>query len=440
MTRPAPRRLAAPLLALGILGALPACQKEAAAETEALAGARKREAVRVLTEELVEREVVRKLETTTRVESESGVQVFPRASGLVTAVEVEEGAVVAQGAVLARLDDRDARLRLEDARAQLVDSQANLPKLALAVREAQARLDAAKRSADQARRDHERNLALSEAGGDRPALISSKDLEASSLAQDKALAEVGQNELALERARVEERNGETALVRTKVAVERAELELSYTQITASVAGVVAERSIKLGDSVSPTTLAFSLTDPERLRAVFYRPQRELEMFRAALKGGASADGPRAELEVSASAEAIAGKSFVGTIERIAPTIDATSGNFRVTARMQPEDRARSGARLLPGMLVRLEIVTDRHTRALVAPKRALRREGDRSTIFVVDGNVARAIAVAEGFSDEQGIEVIPQGDAKLSAGMRVVVVGNRDLEDGAEVSLSAETR
>jgi multidrug efflux pump subunit AcrA (membrane-fusion protein) len=108
--------------------------------------------------------------------------------------------------------------------------------------------------------------------------------------------------------------------------------------------------------------------------------------------------------------------------------------------MQPEDRARSGARLLPGMLVRLEIVTDRHTRALVAPKRALRREGDRSTIFVVDGNVARAIAVAEGFSDEQGIEVIPQGDAKLSAGMRVVVVGNRDLEDGAEVSLSAETR
>ena len=181
-----PRRPLATSLAL-LLALAPACTKEAAAETEELSGAKAREAVRVVTETLVQREVVRKLETSTRVESESGVQVFPRASGVVTAVSVEEGDVVAAGAMLAQLDDRDARLRLDDARAQLVDAESSRPKLKLAVRETQARLDAARRTAEQARRDHERNLALSEGGGDRPALISSKDLEASQLAQDRSL-------------------------------------------------------------------------------------------------------------------------------------------------------------------------------------------------------------------------------------------------------------
>ncbi len=434
------RRPLATLFTLALLTASAGCSKDATAQTEELSGAKAREAVRVVTEPLLQREVVRKLETSTRVESESGVQVFPRASGVVTAVAVEEGDVVAAGAMLAQLDDRDARLRLDDARAQLVDAESSRPKLKLAVREAEARLEASRRTAEQARRDHERNLALSEGGGDRPALISSKDLEASQLAQDRSLADVGQGELALERARVEEQNGETALARTRVAVERAELELSYTRIVAPVAGVIAERSIKVGDSLSPSTLCFALTDPERLRAVFYRPQRELEMFRAALKGAGATSGSVAELVVEARAEAMPGKEFRGTIERVAPTIDAASGNFRVTARMEPAARSDATARLLPGMLVRLEIVTDRHANALVAPKRAVRREGDRSTIFVVEGDRARAIEIEEGFSDENGVEVIARGGAALAAGMRVVVVGNRDLEDGAEVSSSDGTR
>ncbi|MBM3990101.1 MAG: efflux RND transporter periplasmic adaptor subunit [Planctomycetes bacterium] len=434
------RRPLATILAGSLLALAWGCSLETSAEAEELSGAKAREAVRVVTEPLVEREVVRKLETATRVESESLVQVFPRASGVVTALSVEEGDVIAAGAVLAELDDRDARLRLADARAAAVDAEANRPKLALAVREAQARLDAAERSALQARRDHERNVALSESGGDRPALISSKDLEASALAQDRSLADVGQNALALERARVEEHNGETALVRTRVAVERAELELSYTRIVAPVEGVIAERSIKVGDTLSPSTLCFALTDPQRLRAVFYRPQRELEVFRAALKGGVASAGGVAELAVRASAEAMPGKEFRGTIERVAPTIDAASGNFRVTARMQPAALSDASARLLPGMLVRLEIVTDRHANALVVPKRAVRREGDRSTIFVVEESRARAVEIEEGFSDEHGVEVIARGGATLAAGMRVVVVGNRDLEDGAEVATSESAR
>lgn len=433
------RRL--PRLARGlvlILALASACNRSTQNAAEENFGAsKKREAARVLVEALQRREMVRRLETTTRVESESQVQVFPRAAGVVVELHVEEGESVSAGQVLAKLDDRDAQLRLDDARSSLADARANGPRLDLATRESAARADGAQRAAEQAERDHDRNLAISKGGPDTPKLISTKDLDASSLALDRARADLATALLAHERARVEQQNGSHAVVRAEVAVARAELELSYTTITAPVAGVIAERNIKLGDTVTLGAAAFALTDLARLRAVFFRPQRELELFASALGAAGAgnypdASGTRAELELIATAEALPGKTFGGRIERVAPTIDAASGNFRVTAKLEPVARE-GGARLLPGMLVRLEIITERRPDSLVAPKRSIKREGDRSTLQIVVNGRAKSVEVSEGFSDDQWVEVSARGAWALEAGQLVVVVGNRDLEDGGEV-------
>ncbi len=442
--RPLPHRSTRTLIAALLVAAslAPACQRNAESAEPEFSAAKKREAARVLVEPLQRREMVRRLETTTRVESESQVQVFPRAAGVVVELSIEEGQPVAAGQVLARLDDRDARLRLDDARSQLADARANGPKLDLATREAAARTEGAKRAAEQAERDHERNLAISKGGPDSPGLISTKDLDASLLVLDRARADLATALLAHERAKVEQQNGEHAITRAEVAVSRAELELSFTSITAPVSGVVAERMIKLGDTVSNAAAAFTLTDLTRLRAVFFRPQRELGLFASALGPAAGADDPdpalsgagsaRAELELVATAEALPGKRFPGRIERVAPTIDAASGNFRVTARLEGSS-SDGRARLLPGMLVRLEIVTERRPDALVAPKRAIQREGDRSTIQIVDQGRAKSVEVIEGFSDDAYVEVEAREEGALAVGQLVIVVGNRDLEEGAEV-------
>ena len=101
--------------------------------------------------------------------------------------------------------------------------------------------------------------------------------------------------------------------------------------------------------------------------------------------------------------------------------------------MDPQAEGDPGARLLPGMLIRIEIVTERHPRALVVPKRAIRREGDRSSIVVVRDNKAHSVIVSEGFTDDTSVEILPAESAELAPGVPVVVVGNRDLEEGAEV-------
>jgi len=433
-----PRRIA--LAALLAWLPLAACSKGTQAGDDASANqVSKREPTKVRVATVDRRETVRRLETTTRVEAEHQVEIFPRAAGVVRELLVEEGDQVEAGRVLARLDDRESQIAKADAQTALDEALANLPKLALAVREATAQREASQRAADQAVRDHERNAAISEGEAGKPGLISRRDLDASRLARDQALGELESSDLAEQRAIVEEQAGQAAVDRARLGLERAELDLSYMEITAPFDGVIAERSIDVGATLAISQPAFVLSDRRNLRAVFYRPQRELALFRLAGEttpdddlpaNGGAADG-HGLLEIEARAEALPGRVFHGSIERIAPTIDPASGNFRVTARMEVGEPPHN---LLPGMLVRLSIVTDRHPDALMVPKRAIRREGDRDLVFVVRDGRAHEVVVEEGFADGDDVEVIAESGS-IAAGDQVVVVGNRDLEDGAQVAI-----
>ncbi|HUR27047.1 MAG TPA: efflux RND transporter periplasmic adaptor subunit [Planctomycetota bacterium] len=433
-----------------LCGGVVACNRTAAgpeAAAQEAATLKKRDPARVRVEPVVAREMLRVLETTTRVESEHQVEIVSRSSGIVVEVLVEEGDLVTEGQILARMDDRELVIAAADAEVALEDARAAEPRLDLSTKEAEAKLSTAQRGYDQVLRDYERNVAISAPGLNRPALLSPKDLDASRLARDNALAESKNAELALERAKLDQANAKTAVRRAELTLERARLNLANTRLTAPFAGILAARNIKTGDTITTATSAFTLTDPANLRAIFYRPQRELALF--TLRGQGSdapsaspsknAPGERAaEIEIRATAEALPGKLFRGALERIAPTIDPQSGNFRITARLNGNAEGETAVTLLPGMLVRLEIVTERHANSLVIPKRALRREGDLNMVFVVRDGHARRIAVTEGLADGESLEVTPQSGARLDAGELVVVVGNRDLEDSSEVAVSTD--
>jgi multidrug efflux pump subunit AcrA (membrane-fusion protein) len=105
----------------------------------------------------------------------------------------------------------------------------------------------------------------------------------------------------------------------------------------------------------------------------------------------------------------------------------------VTAVLQSGPDADGGAQLLPGMLVRLQIITQRHADALVVPKRAVRREGDQAYLFAESGGEVRRVEFDEGFTDDDDVEVLPLQGFTLEAGDAVVVIGNRELEDGMVV-------
>jgi RND family efflux transporter MFP subunit len=343
---------------------------------------------------------------------------------------------VQAGDVLATLEDVEQTLAVKDAEVALQEARNALEKLRLAQRESEARVERCQVALDQARRDHERNQRLFE-GASTASALSQSALEASQLALDVAGADKKDAELARERARLELAAGETAVERAQITLERARLALGYTRISAPFAGVVARRDVKVGDSVGPQAPAFVLTDVSLLRAVFSRPQEELELF-ARAAGGANGEG---RLAISATADAFPGRVFPGWVERISPTIDAQSGQFRVTGRLEcSQDGGR--VKLLPGMLVRLSIIIDRHPEALVVPKRALEREGERRYLLLAvpaeGGHRVRRVEVLEGFAEDQHVEVQPRDGAALAPGDAVIVVGGKDLDEGEAILVDEE--
>ncbi len=383
---------------------------------------KKREATRVRTETIAQREMVRTLESTTVVESEKEIKLFPRASGTLVELMVEEGAVVEAGAVLARLDPREAQAKVDEARVALKEAQDSEARLGIMEREAAGRVESTRLAMEQKDREYERNA---KAAG----VISEQALDQLRLARDTAKSDHEAAKLAQERAQADAHAAKTSQEKAELALKRAQLDLSYTDIVAPFAGVIAQRSVRVGDQVGPAMQAFVLTDVQNLRAVFYRPQRELALFLSAGK----AQEALASIEIRASAEALPGVQFRGRIQRVSPSIDAQSGNFRVTVLLEPATEKDAAHMLLPGMLVKLSIVTDRHPQALVVPKRALRREGEANLVFVVREGKAHRIEVEEGFSGDDDVEILPRNAASLHGGEPVVVVGNRELEEGAEV-------
>ena len=385
---------------------------------------KKQEATRVRTQPVELREMERSLSTTTVVESETEIQFFPRVAGVVVSLSVEEGDRVERGQVLARLDDREAAAALEDAQISLKEAREAVPKLELAAREAEERSERAKLAFQQAQRIAERN--------EKTGLVSQSDLEGLRNTRDSNEIDWRANKLAWDRAEQELKDSGTAIERAELAVARQELALSYTRLAAPFSGVIAKRTIKVGDSASPSMAAFVLTDPDRLRAIFHRPQREFSMFQTARL--ATESDSAEPLEIRVKAEAYPELTFGGSIELVSPTVSADSGSFRVTVALDPASNEDPSVRLLPGMLVRLAIVTDRHAEALVIPKRALRREGDRHFLFVAEAGHARRVDVESGFSTDEDIEVVPLTGQELVAGAAVIVIGNRDLEDGSPVN------
>ena len=389
-------------------------------------------APKVLTAPLVQREVVRALSTTVNAESEQEIQLFPRISGVVTAVAVEEGDSVAAGAPLMELDARELEAALAEARIALREAEDGKRNLELSVDEAKARLESAQLRFEQSTRELERKE------GAGAGIISRNEL-------DQLRLTAATNGADRDAARITESKAEAALTSQEITIERAalqvtkaELNRSFASVEAPFEGVIARRTVRVGDLASTASAAFTLTDPDNVRAVVSRSQRELVFFRRAEQRAqrATGSGVEAALDIEIAPEALPGLTYTGRIQFVSPTIDPASGQFRVTIGVDQPEEGDERPPILPGMLLRIRIVTERHPHALVIPKRGLLREGDAHWVFVVDGDTVRPVAVTEGFSEDDHVEVIPATGESLSAGDSIAVVGNRDLEDGDAVEPS----
>ncbi|WP_349368680.1 HlyD family efflux transporter periplasmic adaptor subunit [Salinarimonas sp.] len=307
-------------------------------------------------------------------------------SGKVAEVRVEPGDVVEAGAVLALLDDREARALLDRARAGLREAQAEAARrdverrrlaserarAALATAQAVVAKEIASLRAEEAavararlRVLHDRSVVPSERLDDaaRTSRIAVAEEEAARLRLSAARESEAIAELAVEAAAAAVEAGRQAVAARAVEVALAEIGLERTRIRAPVSGVVLGRRIEPGLVLNAQTnvpeLFVLAPDPSRLRVV--AQVSEVDVTRIG-------PGVRATFTTAAAPD-----------ERIAlgrlsaspyPTPDERSVVYEVSAEIL------AGAhRLLPGMTAVVEFEPS-HDAALEVPSAALRTTGD----------------------------------------------------------------
>ena len=203
------------------------------------------------------------------------------------------------------------------------------------------------------------------------------------------------------------------LENARAMLRMAQLELSYTNVTAPISGVVASRSIKPGNFVQINTPIIRIVDNSRLEATLNVPERDLTTLREGLP-------------VRMQVDALAGKTFEGVVDRIAPVVDAGSGTFRVVCAFDPDDGA-----LQPGMFARIGIDYDSRGAALAIPRTALLEDDGEPAVYVVRDGKAVRTAITTGYVDGGFIEVRDG----LAEGERVVTAGKVALRDGSAVQV-----
>jgi membrane fusion protein (multidrug efflux system) len=245
--------------------------------------------------------------------------VAPKVSGYVAHIDVKDNQQVAAGERLATLDDRDYRVALESAEAdlqvseaKLLSSQAQLEQQQSVIAQQKASVAASQATAQYAGQSAERYNRLYKSG-----TVAADEQQKASSAQRSATATVRQSEAALAAAikqvgvlQAAVRSSQADVAAAKANVDQARLNLSYTRIVAPVAGMVGQRTVRLGAWVSAGTRLLAVVPLQQTYITANYLETQLKDVRP---------GQPVRIKVDALPDQV----FTGHVDSIAPATGAT---------------------------------------------------------------------------------------------------------------------
>ena len=286
--------------------------------------------------------------------------ISPQVSGYVTSVEVQDFQTVQQGQLLATIDDRIYRQRLDQAKAALHSAEAALANSAQSqasargsVAQTRASIAGAESAVTKARADAQRVRTLFAGGWVAQAQVDTAQnaLRAAEAQLAAARAAEGVAQTGVTSAVVSKGSLEAAVENARAQVRLAQIDLDNTRITAPRAGRLGEVSVRVGQQVSVGTQLMALV-PDVVWVTANMKETQMRDIRV---------GQSVEISV----DALGGRTLKGKVERISPATgsefsvirpDNATGNFtkvaqRVPVRISIDPGQEAAARLAPGMSV-----------------------------------------------------------------------------------------
>ncbi len=364
--------------------------------------------------------------------AEESSEVAPLVSGRVIQTPVDFGARVEKGDIVARLDDRDAQLRLQQTQASLEQADA-------ALRQAQEKIGftggsfkpEAVPEVQSARASYESALAdskLADADASRyDSLLKTGDISRSNYEKQATQAETArarvntalkQYESALNNAR--QNYQAIASAQAMVSVARAQLAQSQkalddTIVRAPISGYVTARQVSVGEYVSPASKIITI-----VRANPIKLQLQISATDTARLG--------LGLRVLARVESYGSREFEGKITALNPSVDPNSRSMVVESRFDNPK-----LELRPGMFATARVVLSGTEQAIMIPRSAVLIDPtlDSAEVFVIQNGKAR-VRVVQVYGSEAAAVRIRSG---VSAGEVVATSKLQQLYDGAAVKV-----
>lgn len=311
-------------------------------------------------------------------------------TGRVTEVLIEEGMLVDEGQVMARLDDANINASLELVRAQLRSSKTALTETEVLLKEAKANLNRTSNLVDQ-------KLA-SEVELDRARALT--DSLAAQLARKSADVEVAERQVDVYRQQVED-----------------------TIVRAPFAGVVVTKNAQPGEMVSPISAGGGFTRTG-IGTVVDMDSLEIEID----VNEAYINRVTAGQEVVATLDAYPDWQIPCHVIAIIPTADRQRATVEVRVGFDEID-----PRVLPDMGVKVAFQEtgsqEQSQRSVMIPASAVRGDGDRQYVLIVNNGTIERRAISTAGERNGNVRVT----AGLNGGEQLVVKGPANLADGDRV-------
>ncbi len=399
--------------------------------TEAATGPAK--LLKISTVRAVTREVSSSVQVTGSFLAEESSDVAPPGPGRVIETPVDVGASVKQGQLLAKLDDRDAQLRLQAALASEQQAEASLrqaeSRIGLAqggtfdanrvpeVLSAKASYDSAVAQAKNSEADAQRYASLIKTGDVSQSAYDKARTQADT-AKEQANSSRQLYEAAINSARQNFQgviNAQASLAGAKAQTAIARKAVEDTVINAPFTGYISARPIAVGQYVALTSKIATLVRVTPLKL-------ELQVQES--------DAPKLRLgeEVEVSVPGYPGRMFQGTVTAINPTVEANSRTIAVEAKFANQDLA-----LKPGMFATARILLSGSSMGIFLPRSSVLTDSstNSSQIFFVRDGKARVAVVQLGATDGNMVQIL----SGITAEFIVANSHLQDLYDGEAVDI-----
>jgi membrane fusion protein, multidrug efflux system len=314
--------------------------------------------------------------------------ISPRIDGYIQEVRVADNQAVRAGDVLAVIDDRDFRARLDQAEASLATDRAAVATYGSQIafqrsriEQAQAQLEFAGAELERAKATYDRRKKMVD-----DKIISVQEMDDASADYRKAKADVVQMRAALvaEKGQLavveaQRREAQAKMVQSEAAVELAASDFAKTRIRAPIDGVVGDRTVRAGQFVKQGQQLLALV-PIDMHVVANFKETQLGRIRP---------GQVVEIHVDAFPD----HPVIGTVESFSP---ASGAMFSL---LPPENATGNFTKIVQRVPVRIGLPRDGRLAGLLRPGLSVvvsidTRAGDDAALAAGDGSLLFGAAQA----------------------------------------------